>query len=225
VKAPDQRRAAQNSVRDQLREAARRELGHADPTRDRRRRRRWRGAGVLAAALLGATVAASATDLISVGAPLPDRSSNQPRFAPQGGSGLGRLVVKAPDPEAGLAWGVAIYTSNDGQDCAIAGQVRGVSLGRVRDGLFRPYAKGTTGACGRLARLPIWIDSLRIEGGRPRTIFYGRARGPVVSLDDDGRRRTFRTGPGGAFLVVVRGLVGPGGRDARAVHIRPGTPP
>jgi hypothetical protein len=223
MKAPDERRAAQNSVRDQLREAARREIVRADPGRRRRNRRRWRGAGFLVAALLGVTVAAGAADLISVGAPLPDSGPSQPRYAPQGGSGVGRLVIKAPDPEAGLAWGVAIYTSGDGQDCAIAGQVRGVSLGQVRAGRFRPYEKGTTGACGRLDRMPIWIDFLRIAGSRPRTIVYGRARERVVSMNDRGQRRTVRTGPGGAFVFVLRGVFPPGSA-LRDLDIRPGLP-
>lgn len=223
MKGPDPRRAAQDSVRDQLRAAARRELaGPARQTHARRRfRRRWRGAGLAVIALLGVSVAAGATDLISVGEPLPDTTVNQPRYAPPG-AGLAKLVVKAPDPDSGLAWGAGIYTSSTGQDCVIAGQVRGVSLGRVRDGRFRPYAKGTTGACGDLDRLPALIDVLSVDGRQPRTVVFGRAAGAArsVSINDDGTRRSAAPGPGGAFVFVLRGALSHDGLDFKALDLR-----
>jgi hypothetical protein len=215
---------ARDALRDQLREAARRELVRADPGRDRRRRRRrWRGVGFLVAVLLGATVTAGATDLISIGTPLPDTTSTQSRLADQNG-GLGSLALKAPDPDGGLAWGVSTYTAPDGKDCALAGQVRGVSLGRVRAGQFRRYENGTTGACGNLSRMPMFSDSFRVEGGRPLTIIYGRvaAAQRLVSIDDDGRTRTVATGPGGAFLFVLGRALRPDSADLRDLHIRVG---
>ena len=220
MNAADPSRVAQDSLRDQLRDAARREL--AVIPRRRRSKRRWRGAGLVVVALLGVSVAAGATDLISVGTPLPDRSMNAPRYAP-GGGGQVELVIKASDPDAALGWGAGIYTSKDGQDCVLAGQVRGVSLGRERDGRFRPYEKGTTGACGHLDRLPILIDALTVRGPQPRTIVYGRARPTTrsVSLNDDGKRRSMRPGPGGAFLFVVRGNLTPNGTGLRDLDVRP----
>jgi hypothetical protein len=210
-------------MRDQLREAARRELVRADPTRDRRRRsrRRWRGVGFLVAVLLGASVTAGATDLISIGAPLPDNTSTQPGLADHDG-GVGSLVLKAPDPYGGLAWGISTYTAPDGKDCALAGQVRGVSLGRVRGGQFRRYENGTTGACGNLSRMPMFSDSLRIEGSRPRTILYGRtdASARFISIDDGGRRRRIATGPGGAFLFVLSRALRPDSSDLLDLDLR-----
>ncbi|MDA0160078.1 hypothetical protein OM076_07380 [Solirubrobacter ginsenosidimutans] len=220
MKTADPRRAAQDSIRDQLLEAARRDLAVAP--RRRRFSWRWRGAGLAVVALLGVSVAAGATDLISVGAPLPDGSVKVPRYAPRGGSQV-KLVVKAPDPDSELAWGAGIYTSSGGQPCIIAGQVRGVSLGRVRDGRFRPYEQGTTGACGSLRHLRLFSDALTIRETPPRTILYGRAQPSVrsVSINDDGRRRSVRPGPGGAFLFVVRGLIRVNGTRLRDLDLRP----
>ena len=218
MKAADPRRAAQDSIRDQLREAARREL----PARRRRRGwRRWRGPGVVVAALLGLSVAAGATDLISVGEPLPDTTLNAPRYAPTG-DGVAKLVVKAPDPDSGIAWGAGIYTSREGQECVIAGQVRGVTLGRVRDGRFRPYERGTTGACGDLSRMPLFFDALRVEGSQPRTIIFGRARSSAhaISINDDGRRRSARLASGGTFLFVLRGTFSQDGHGFDHLDLR-----
>jgi hypothetical protein len=223
MKAVDPRRVAQDSVRDQLREAARREL--AAHSRRRRSKWHWRGAGLAVLALLGVSVAAGATDLISVGEPLPDGSVKVPRYAPAGG-GQVKLVIKAADPHSALAWGAGIYTSGGGQPCIIAGQVRGVSLGRVRDGRFRPYEKGTTGACGSLRHLRLFSDALTIRENPPRTILYGRAQPSVrsVSINDDGRRRAMRPGPGGAFLFVVRGLIVGSANGLRDLDLRPDPP-
>ena len=104
----------------------------------------------------------------------------------------------------------------------IAGQVRGVSLGRVRDGRFRPYQKGTTGACGG-RHIRLFSDALTIREDPPRTILYGRVRPSVhsVSINDDGRRRSMRPGPGGAFLFVVRGVIKPNGTGHRDLDLRP----
>jgi hypothetical protein len=220
MKAADRSRAAQDSIRDQLREAAQRELT-VSPRRGRWKWRR-RGAGLVVVALLGVSVAAGATDLISVGAPLPDTSLKVPRYAP-GGGGQVKLVVKARDPDSDLPWGVGTYTSNEGQACALAGQVRGVSLGRVRDGRFSPYEKGTSGACGNLRHLRLFSDALTIRESPPRTILYGRAQPSVraVSINDDGQRRSVRPGPDGAFLFVVRGVITGNQAGLRDLDLRP----
>ncbi|HEY6887264.1 MAG TPA: hypothetical protein VI300_05765, partial [Solirubrobacter sp.] len=190
----------------------------------RRSKWRWRGAGLVVLAALGVSVAAGATDLISVGAPLPDNSLRIPRYAP-GGGGQVKLVLKAPDPDSELAWGAGIYASGAGQPCILAGQVRGVSLGRVREGRFRPYEPGTSGACGS-RHMRMFSDALTIRENPPRTILYGRAQPSVrsVSINDDGRRRSMRPGPGGAFLFVIRGAITANGTGLRDLDLRADSP-
>ena len=184
---------------------------------------RWpsaRGAGggppwaiAVVAALLGATAVADATGLLASGEPIEtllprnERAWAERYQAPHGT----RVVVTAPDADYRFGWGVGIYTTAKGEDCAIAGQVLGGALGRERDGRFHRYGPRVIGSCGNLDRLPMMSDSLRITGPHPRTLFFGRVgkggRQPVFSYR--GERITPRVGPGGAFLMVFDGVLAP----------------
>jgi hypothetical protein len=198
------RRTASEQLLDQLMEAARRdEALHGPPRRARRRRR---ALGLLAAVLLGGAAAAGAAELISTGEPVRDRSASSPRYEPPAGRGP-ELVTKAPDSAGGAAWGVAVYTSGSGEDCALAGQVRGVELGVIRAGRFHPYARGTTGTCADLSRVRVMHDRLTITGAAPRTVVFGRTSKPerTVVVDVDGRTYSARPARGGAFVFVFDG--------------------
>jgi hypothetical protein len=205
VSGPD--RSAKEQLREQLIQAARRDVAQERRAQQpRRRRRRRRGTGLIVAVVLGGAAAAGAADLISAGDPVPDTTSSGKQYKPPT-PGAPELVAKAPDPQRGTAWGVGIYTADNGQQCAIAGQVRGVSLGLVRDGVFRAYASGSSGACADLKRMPMLFDRLVIDGPQPRTIVFGRTRASdrTVITKSDGKVYSTKPGRGGGFLFVFEG--------------------
>jgi hypothetical protein len=214
---PDPSRAAHNALRDALTQAARREHERAGaapvPARPRRRRRR-RAAAVTALTLLGAAAAAQATGLISVGDPIPPLSERRASEAPVPPQNLGvDLVATAPDRGGRPAWGVAVYRADDGRECAIAGQLRGRTLGLIENGRFRPYSDLKAGACGDLSRTPILLDRLLVRGNPTRSIVYGRTAAsnrPVRVSVSGGQPRSATPGRGGGFLFVFDGVVDPG---------------
>jgi hypothetical protein len=163
--------------------------------------------------LLGAATVANATGLLSVGEELPplaDRDAGS-RYAPV--SGDRDIVMTADDPDRKLNWGVAVYTSRDGSDCAIGGQVQGRQIGLERNGVFRPFSDQFPGSCGNLKRLGQMIEFLYVEGEHPRTIVYGRTSTPDkpfgFRLKSTGETKTIRPARGGAFLFVYDGHVKP----------------
>jgi hypothetical protein len=168
----------------------------------RHQRRRRRATGLLALGLLAAAGAAGAAELIATGEPVRDTRTIASGYRP--GPGLAQLSVVARDPEGGTAWGVRIYTAANRQRCVVAGQLNGISLGRVVGGTFRPYARDFAGSCDRPGRA---FGATQYIAGR--TLVFGLAapgaRRVVVTVD--GRPQPARTGRGGAFLVVYRGAV------------------
>jgi hypothetical protein len=219
VNATDPSPSAKEQLRAQLMEAGRREEA-LERRAARPRHRRRRAVGLSVALVLAAGAAAGAADLISTGEPLPDSTFTGNNYKPLV-PGAPQLVAKAADPEGDAGWGVGIYTAANGDDCAIAGQVRGVSLGLVRDGRFLPYTSDSTGACGDLGQLAIMIDKQSIGGARPRTIVYGRTRDPNRFVLAEANGKTYRTRParGGAFLFVFAGE-----RTKLNLHTRLGPP-
>jgi hypothetical protein len=207
VSTTDPRLPAKEQLRAQLMEAGRREEAlERQAERPKRRRRRRRSITLGLVLVLTAGAAAGAADLISTGEPVPDTTVRGKQYQPLV-PGAPQAVAKAPDPDGGSGWGVGIYTANNGDDCVIAGQVRGVSLGLIRDGRFLPYEADSTGACGDLRKLPILIDEIGIEGAKPRTVVYGRTRDPnrYVIAESDGKTHRARPARGGAFLFVFAG--------------------
>jgi hypothetical protein len=198
----DPGRAAHDSLREQLADAAQREFHAARP----RRRWRWRSLGLVLGATFGLAAAAGAGGLISIGEPVKDRTFPNSEYRPAG-SQTPQLAIKASDPAAEAPWGVANYTAANGQSCALLGQVRGVSVGVISDGRFHPFEAGTTGVCGDLKHSKQVTDMKFVGGPQPRTILYGRARAGARSMvvTVDGKPRTAPVGHGGAFLFVFSG--------------------
>ena len=215
----DPSRAAQDALGAQLFDAARRDERPAP----RWRRRRRRGLALLLGGVLGVAAAAGAVDLISVGEPLPDRTSPHPDYRPAA-PGSPELVAQAPDRP--LPWGVAVYTAANGEACALAGQVRGVSLGRLQNGRFREYERGTTGACGNVGQQSMVVDMLRIREPRPRSVLFGRTRASVSRLvvEAQGERHVVTPARGGGFVLVFDGLLRYEDLDLRAVDSRAPSP-
>jgi hypothetical protein len=175
-------------------------------SRSRGRRRRRAVLSIAAATILGAGAVAGAARLIATGEPLPDRTvpgaRNQPADAPV-------LVAQVWDAERRTAWGVGLYTSDEGEDCALAGAVRGQQLGRIEGGVFRRYEGDYTGACAALDRaLPISFDVLQVPGSPRRTILFGRTLPTArsVQVTHAGVTRTVRVARGG-FLALFDGAL------------------
>jgi hypothetical protein len=196
---------ALTELRENLREAARRDVAARRPARRRRR-----GIALLAALLLGGAAAAGAADLISAGDPVSGGHDARvpPKYRP---GALPQLAVKAKDTP--LDWGVGVYTSKDGTQCAIVGRVRGVQLGVLDKGVFHAFPPGRSGACGieDKGSGTLVVDVARREG---RTLVFGRTRPGARSITFriDGRSYPARTGLGGAFVLVFRGELSSLGR-------------
>src|SRR5262249_51469267 len=118
----------------------------------------------------------------------------------------GALQASVVSHDEPAPWGVSVYTSRDGESCAVVGQVNGLTLGEYAGGKVHAYLSGTKpGVCKRLdAKHPIDWDTFHAPN---RTIVYGRARPGVkrVIVTVDGVDHPAPTGRGGAFALVFRG--------------------
>ena len=184
--------SAVNELREYLREAARRDI---DAERARRRRFRRRGTVFLATVLLGGAAAATAADLFSVAEPVPDTRQGFANYRAAQAGGMTPVVTALSGYE--LPFGVAIYTAKNGQRCAVAGEALGSSLGRVRNGKFRPYDASQAGTCRAGKRL--LHDAIDIGD---KTLVFGRAAPGAKVVTYEGTPTT--PGRGGAFLFVVK---------------------
>jgi hypothetical protein len=190
--------SALDELREGLREAARRDV---EAGRFRNRRRRRRATGFVILALLGGGAAAGAADLISVGEPLRDPAEQTPAYRP---AGARDLQIALTTPSGGkLPYGVVIYTARNGQRCALAGVIRGASLGLVDNGKFRPYGSGRTGSC--MVGTRPFQDQIALGD---RTLIYGRAAPRTRTVRLKGIPGEAPVGKGGAFLFVL-GKVAP----------------
>jgi hypothetical protein len=188
-------------LRESLREAAARDIAARKPRRWRRR-----GIGLLVAAVFTGAAAAGAADLISSGEPVKDNHPAGSRY-----DSSGRLQVAVTAADKPLPWGVQIYTSPEGQECALVGRIRGIELGKLdADGkTFHPYERGRQGACGDPGGKTGYFRDIVV--GADRSVIYGRARSGVkrVIFEFKGKRVPVETGLGGAFVVVFSGSANP----------------
>lgn len=202
--------SAVRELREGLRAAARRDMAPVVAPR-----RSWtsnrRGALAVGLGILLAAGAAGAAQLLSTGKPVPEPRGKASKYRP-GGSGTPLVAVTARDPVGHATWAVAVYRSRAGQDCAIAGQLRGNAVGIFLNGRFHPYGTATSGPCDSLTRRSVFGD-LRYFPALDRTVVYGRARAPVrgVTLTIGGRRVSARAGRGGAFLFLFVGKISSAG--------------
>jgi hypothetical protein len=200
VSPPEHDIPALTELRESLREAAKRDIA-AHPKRRRRRR------PVLFVALglvLCGGAAAGAAQLLSTGEPVKSPYTPAKRYESPNGY---HVVLKAHAPV--LPWGVAIYTTRDGQECIIYGRVNGAALGLLQDGKFHPYARNHSAACRDIDRRPYFFSDLSFRDGM--TLLYGRVGGgkTTFTVVVDGKSFSTRVGEGGAFLFVFKGKVSP----------------
>lgn len=195
---------ALRSLGDQLAEAGHRE---PEPSRWRRSTKRRRMTYVAVAGVLAAAGAAGAASLISVGEPIDEAKDVPGGLAPLPQAGA--IAVQADDPAGGLPWGVRVYESRSGSDCAVPGRLRGNELGFVQSGRFRPLAGDATGSCGDLDTRPFFVATEASKETPVHTLVYGRARIGVrqIQLAGPDGMRSAKPGRAGAFLFVYRGSV------------------
>jgi hypothetical protein len=188
---------ALNELRENLVEAAQREVA----AKRARRRRQRRATSLIAAALIAGTAVAGAADLISVGEPFEDIRIQGDSYRPQPGS-LRPTILATARSGRRLPYAVGSYTANNGDICVVAGSLRGYTLGRETKGRFRPYRRDTVGTCNQPDK-PTY-DSL-LDGDR--TLIYGRAtaRQPHVTVTVDGRPTTPELQKDRGFLLVYEG--------------------
>lgn len=200
-----------DDLREQFRAAAAREQAKSS-------RRRWftRRAPVTLAfgALALSGGAAVATQLIATGEPKPEVAAKSDRFRP---ATAGTIAVTAADPDQPLPWGVLVYQTAAGEDCAIVGQVRGAQLGIIDGKVFRPFEDRTSGSCRSVDRLPFQFDIRYLAG---RSLVFGRARADVATMEavHRGRRQRAETGAAGAYLFVFDAGLKPSEFKLRALR-------
>jgi hypothetical protein len=187
--------SALDELRENLREAAARDVA----ARRVRRRRRRRLSGAVVALLAGGAAAAGAADLIAVGDPVADTRTLSNAYKPPRDALRPTILVRAKAPGAKLPYGLGAYTANNGKRCLIPGVLLGYTLGAVDGNEFKPFKQGRVGSCNTPGRLnqDLWHD-------HGRTILFGVASAakPRAVVVVGGRTYTPPPGPERAFLLV-----------------------
>lgn len=188
---------------EQLHDAARRDI-QAEGHRTRRAPRRV--VITTLACLLAISAVAGAAVLIGTGPLLRDHPGMPQQLKPVAPSPTA-LAVTESDRAASGQWGARIYTSRSGDDCIVAGWLHNSVLGRIEQGVFRPYADDVTGACGDLDNGGFFLSLTMTTEPASRTLVYGRTpdQETPIEITVDGSTRAADPGPGGAFLFVLNG--------------------
>lgn len=184
-----------------------------------RRRRYWaRPHGLSLVLLLGglsaATVAAAATHLFGLAAPVPaPRPGDAPIESRPIASTAMLAGLRSGDPGGLPAWDVRLSRSRTGEICTAVGQVHDGRFGIVGlDRRFRELPLGAADACGeRPTGAQLQVGARAAIGGgalTPRTLVVGVAGPQVkqVTLRRGTRETPLHLGRSRAFLAVLTGL-------------------
>lgn len=206
---PDELPPALRNLREQLREAAARDIEVDSRVQRRLRRGRWRRWLIVAVAALvsagGVAVAQRVFDRKGADTP-PDRIQKGVGAA----ADPGVITASAtPDPSGGPPWALRVFTNPAGLEC--------VAVGRLLDGAIGTYDAARTfhklpadvsGACEPVRRSGLLV-TISVRGDpEPRTIVYGLAREyGLVRVTIAGKARTLRPGPFGTFVDVRAGVL------------------
>ena len=194
--------SALDDLRENLREAARRDV----EVRRVRRRRQRRGTGLLAALVLGGAAAAGAADLISIGEPATDLRVQDGDYKPPPGTLRPRIIARADSGGLRLPYGMGEYRANNGDQCLVVGSLLGYTLGRIDGDEFNPYKQDTVGSCNAPGR-PLYDTVFDHD----RTLVIGRAPPdrPRATITIDGRSTVAPAAAGRTFLLVFNGKYRP----------------
>jgi hypothetical protein len=206
---PDELPPALRNLREQLREAAARDIEVDSRVQQRLRRGRWRRWLIVAVAALvsagGVAVAQRVFDRKGSDTP-PDRI--QPRVGPAADPGV-VTASATPDPRSGPPWALRVFTNPAGLECVAVGRLLYGAIGTYDAArTFHKLPADVSGACEPVGRSGLLITTSVRGRHDPRTIVYGLAReyGPV-RVTIDGKTRTLRPGPFGAFIDVRAGVL------------------
>jgi hypothetical protein len=203
-------------LREQLREAAARDIEVERRVAEGVRSGRWRRRLIVLGAALAAAggVAVAQRVLDREGAPVrPDRlpGAVEPAADP------GVIATSATaDPEGGPPWALRVFTNARGQDCVALGRLSRGRLGTYdADRVFRRLPTRVSGVCDSLARTGIVVGIIQRPAPQPRTIVYGLARdGRPVRITIAGTTHTVAPGALGSFVDVRAGALDTRGASA-----------
>jgi hypothetical protein len=202
---------ALGDLRDQLREAAARDIEIERRVAQRVRGARWRqwllvvGAAIVSFA--GVALAQRAFD--REGPPRPavrDLPSPITAAAP---ADPGLVVTSAtPDPAGGPPWALRVFTNPTGLACVALGRMsRGVLGTYDVSHTFRALPLRVAGACDPVGQSGLLVVVQRRGGLDPRTIVYGLARDDQpVRITIAGKTHRVKPGALGTFIDVHPGL-------------------
>jgi hypothetical protein len=202
---------ALGDLRDQLREAAARDIEIERRVAQRVHRGRGRQwllvAGAAIVTFAGVAVAQRAFDREG---PAPPEVRDLPSpIAAAAPADPGLVVTSAsPDPAGGPPWALRVFTNPTGLACVALGRMSGGVLG-IYDAshTFRPLPARVGGACERLDRSGLLVAVQRRASPQPRTIVYGLARDDQpVRITIAGKTHAVRPGGLGSFIDVRPGL-------------------
>lgn len=198
---------ALGDLRDQLREAAARDIEIERRVAQRVRGARWREWLLVSAAAIvsfaGVAVAQRAFKREGPAAPRDPLPS--PATAPD----LGLVATSAtPDPSGGPPWALRVFTNATGLDCVAIGRISGGALGTYdASHAFRALPPRVSGVCERVGHSGLLVAVQRRVSPQPRTIVYGLARdGQPVRITVAGKTDTVKPGGLGSFIDVRHGL-------------------
>jgi hypothetical protein len=173
-------------------------------------------AAVLLLAVAGTAAAGTLLALRGSVIPGPAERDAGPQQTPAPGTSTVE-PLRASDPGGGAAWALRVSRSRTGLVCGTVGQARGAGFGLVGlDGRFRDLADSAVDGCGHPPLIGARVFDAR-RSADVRTVVNGvageRLRGVTVTAA--GRRRTLPVGPGGTFLLALRGYPEDIGIDVR----------
>jgi hypothetical protein len=222
---------ALGDLRDQLREAAARDIEIERRVAQRVGGARWRQWLLVAAAAIvsfaGVAVAQRALD--QEGPARPAVRDLPPPVAPAADSNV-VATSATPDPSGDAPWALRVFTNSTGLDCVAVGRISSGVFGTYdATGRFRALPPDLAGVCERVGRSGLLVAVQRRGDPQPRTIVYGLARDDQpVSITIAGTTHTVEPGGLGSFIDVRRGVADLRGATAsttvagRPVHRRLG---
>lgn len=205
----DELPAALRDLRDQLREAAARDIEierRVAQRVHRGRRHRWLPVVISTiVAYAGVAIAQRGPDREGPARPL-DRDL-PPVIATGADADFVATSVTA-DPYGGPPWALRVFTNPAGMDCVALGRALGAVLGTYdASHTFRPLPPRVSGACDRVGHSGMLVVVQRRVSPQPRTIVYGLARdGQPVRITIARTTHTVAPGGLGSFIDVRPGL-------------------
>jgi hypothetical protein len=187
-----------------------REVAARDAAPRRRRYRRRNLLLAVSAALALSGTAIAATELLSVGDPVPSdpaafSADQRPLASTERLSG-----VQVDDPAGGLPWGVRLARNSAGDPCVTIGRVYRGRIGVLDGGTFRALPRYGAQKCTHFtADRPLALSAATLRSdGQWRTVVNGVASDRIASIDvsvNGAKPVDLVPDKDGAFLLVAEG--------------------